>query len=189
MTTTNKNIKKYNNIIYVNNKDIFSLIKNRTNADHTGSTVFVPHVCNNCDIFSAGFAAQIAEQYSVVASNYHLLGKKFLKENMGYCQNIKVFEEQKYKHKLYFCNMIAQDGFINNKNIRPLNYLALVKSMVSLSRFVKNETGFLQKTEKVEIHAPKFGSGIAGGNWNFIENLIEDIWGEYNVYIYTYSKR
>jgi hypothetical protein len=38
---------------------------------------------------------------------------------------------------------------------------------------------------KYEIHAPKFGSGLAGGNWNFIENLIEDIWIDIPVYIYV----
>lgn len=189
MNVINKNIQKSNNLVIINNEDIFSCIKNRVNTDHTGSTVFVPHVCNNCDVFGAGFAAQVGEKYPIVKSNYHMLGKKFLKENMGYCQNIKIFEEPKYKHKLFFCNMIAQNGFSNTKNKRPLNYLALVRSMLSLSAFIKNNTGYLQKTEKIEIHAPKFGSGLAGGNWYFIEDLIEDIWGEYNVYVYSYSKR
>lgn len=184
-----KTLNKNKNIIHVSNGDIFSYITNRVRADHTGSTVFVPHVCNNCDVFSSGFAGQIAEKYPIIASNYHILGKKFLKENMGYCQNIKIFQEPKYKHQLYISNMIAQDGFSNSRKTRPLNYLALVKCMVSLSNFIKKNTGFLQKTENVEIHAPKFGSGIAGGNWNFIEDLIEDIWSEYNVYIYSFIKK
>ena len=43
--------------------------------------------------------------------------------------------------------------------------------------------------KKVEINSPKFGSGLAGGNWYFINDLIEDIWGDFNVYIYNYSKK
>ena len=85
--------------------------------------------------------------------------------------------------------MIAQNGTPSDRNARPINYLGLVKSMNTLGRFIRSETGFLNKTEKVEIHAPKFGSGLAGGNWYFINDLIEDIWGDFNVYIYNYSKK
>jgi hypothetical protein len=187
--TTLKN-KKYRNIVELNPKqNIFDNINQRVSGDHTGSTVFVPHICNNVDLFGAGFAAQVSERYPAVKANYHLLGKSFLKSNLGHCQIIKVYEQQKYKHKLYFANMIAQNGTPGMNNARPLNYLALVKSMVSLSNYIKNNTAFLQKTEKVEIHAPKFGSGLAGGNWNFVCDLIEDIWGDFDVYIYNYSKR
>jgi len=83
--------------------------------------------------------------------------------------------------------MIAQNG-IRSENIpRPLNYLSLVKAMNSLSQYIHFNTGFANKTENIEIHAPKFGSGLAGGNWNFIANLIEDIWKPYNVYVYNYT--
>lgn len=186
MNTLHKNIKPY---IEVNKLDIFTSVSNRIKGDHNGSTVFIPHVCNNVDLFGAGFAAQVADRFPSVKANYHLLGKSFIRNNMGHCQIIKVYEEPKYKHKLYFANMIAQNSIPGPNNKRPIDYLALVKSMASLSSYIKNSTGFYQKTESVEIHAPKFGSGLAGGNWNFITDLIEDIWGDYNVYIYNYSKK
>lgn len=186
MNTLHKQIKPY---VEVNKFDIFTNTFSRVKGDHNGSTVFIPHVCNNVDLFGAGFAAQVAEKFPEVKANYHLLGKSFLKNNMGHCQIIQVFQEPKYKHRLIFANMIAQNGTPNPKNNRPIDYLALVKSMASLSNYIKHNTGFTQKTESVEIHAPKFGSGLAGGNWNFITDLIEDIWGDYNVYIYNYSKK
>ena len=173
----------------VSNQNIFDIIHQRTRADHTGATVFVPHVCNNIDIFGAGFAAQIADRFPSVKADYHMLGKTFLKNNMGYCQIIKVYEEPKYKHKLYIVNMIAQNGTRSQSNPRPLNYYGLVKSMTALSMFINQNTGFVQKTEKVEIHCPKFGSGLAGGNWYFIQDLIDDIWGKYFVTVYQYDKR
>jgi hypothetical protein len=58
--------------------------------------------------------------------------------------------------------------------------------MIQLSQHIHSHTGFLKNNENIEIHAPKFGSGLAGGNWNFISDLIEDIWGKYNVFIYNY---
>jgi hypothetical protein len=169
----------------LSNQNLFEVVRNRIQADNNGATVIVPHVCNNIDLFGAGFAAQVSEYYPEVKANYHVLGKNFLKNNPGHSQIIKVYENQKYRHKLYFANMIAQNGVRGGSNLRPLNYAALVKSMVQISSFIRMNTGFLNKNENVEIHAPKFGSGLAGGNWNFISDLIEDIWGNYNVFIYT----
>lgn len=179
--------KEHGNII--SNHDIFDVIVSRVKAANNGATVFVPHVCNNIDVFSAGFAGQVAEKFPSVQQDYYLLGKSFLRNNLGHCQIVKVYEDPKYKHKLYFANMIAQNGLKSAKNTRPLNYLALVKSMAHLSQYIKQKTGFTSKSEKIEIHAPKFGSGLAGGNWNFIDELIHDIWGEYLVYVYGNPKR
>ena len=167
------------------NDDIFQCVNNRVKSGNTGSTVIVPHVCNNIDLFGAGFAAQVAKHYPSVKIDYHLLGKSFLRSNLGHSQFIKVYEDAKFKHRLYFVNMIAQNGIKSKDNIRPLNYLALVKSMNSISQFIQHN----HKNEKVEIHAPKFGSGLAGGNWNFIADLIEDIWKPYSVYIYNYVSK
>ena len=177
-----------NNIAYSNN-DLFEMVRNRVSLGNEGSTVFVPHVCNNIDLFGAGFAAQVAAKYPIVKENYHLLGKNFLKINLGYSQIVKVYENDKYKHKLCFVNMIGQNGTKSNSNIRPLNYLALVRSMNSLSQHIHNNTGFLNKSEKIEIHCPKFGSGLAGGNWDFITDLIEDIWGKFFVTVYNYPPK
>jgi hypothetical protein len=173
----------------ITNRDIFECIENRIRAGHAGATVIVPHVCNNLDLFGAGFAASVADVYPSVKANYHMLGKTFLKSNLGHSQILKVKEDKKYRHGLYFVNMIAQNGIRSHNNPRPLNYAALVKSMIQISQFINNQTGFSNKTENVEIHAPKFGSGLAGGNWNFISDIIEDVWSKYNVYIYNHPNQ
>jgi len=35
-----------------------------------------------------------------------------------------------------------------------------------------------------QIHAPLFGSGLAGGNWDFIEELINEIWDGYDITVW-----
>jgi hypothetical protein len=179
MQTTHKN--KYNYILTTH--DLFESIRKRANADHAGSSVLVPHVCNNIDLFGAGFAQNVADRYPSVKADYHMLGKTFLRNNLGHSQFLKVYEEPKYKHKIYFVNMIAQNGIRSPSNNRPLNYAALVRCMSQLSQFINQNKG-----ETFEIHAPKFGSGLAGGNWNFISDLIEDIWGRQTVFIYDFKK-
>ena len=170
------------------NRNIFDVVHQVVNAQENGATIFLPHVCNNIDLFDAGFAAQIAKQYPSVKMDYHLLGKSFLSTNLGYSQIIKVFEEPKYRHKLFIVNMIAQNGIRSHHNNRPLNYFALGQCMYKVSQYIHNNTGFASKTEKIQIHCPRFGSGLAGGNWNFISDLINDVWGRFHVTVYNPSK-
>lgn len=184
-TKINKNLPSY----VISNYNLFESVRERVTSGNNGATVFVPHVCNNIDLFGAGFAAQIAEKYPSIKQDYHLLGKHFLRNNLGYSQILKVYEDNKYKHKLFFVNMIAQNGIKSNNNQRPLNYLALVKSMNSLAQYINTKTGFANKTEPVEIHCPKFGSGLAGGNWQFISDLINDVWGQFHVVVYNYPPK
>jgi hypothetical protein len=184
-----KIVNRNNNLnMTYSNHDIFEIIQNRVSAGNNGATVFVPHVCNNIDLFGAGFAAQVAVKFPSVKADYHMLGKNFLKHNLGYAQILKVYEDSKFRHKLYIVNMIAQNGVRGGNNSRPLHYGALVKSMNQLNQYIAMNTEFVNKTENIEIHAPKFGSGLAGGNWNFISDLIEDIWGKFFVTIYNYKK-
>jgi hypothetical protein len=180
----NRTLPKY----MLSNQNLFESIRDRVTSGNDGCTVFVPHVCNNIDLFGSGFAAQLAEKYPSVKQDYHLLGKHFLRNNLGYSQILKVHEDNKFRHKLFFVNMISQNGIKGPNNIRPLNYLALVKSMNTLSQYITSKTGFSNKSEKIEIHCPKFGSGLAGGDWNFISDLIDDIWGKYTVFVYNYKK-
>ena len=150
-------------------------------AGVNGGTVIVPHVCNNVNAFGAGFAGQVADIYPQVKANFHMLGQQ---AKLGHTQFINVKSDQKYRHSIIFGNMIAQNKLINTNNKRPLNYGALVYCMNQVRSYVKE----LQKNSensRVEIHAPKFGSGLAGGNWNFIEELIRDIWYDCEVFVYS----
>jgi hypothetical protein len=84
-------------------------------------------------------------------------------------------------------NMIAQKGIITDKNnTKPIKYEHLVKCMVQV-RFNYNaykDTGH----ELNRIIAPKFGSLRAGGNWKFIEELINEIWADIPVTIFEYKE-
>lgn len=169
-------------IIYDN---LFQSVANHIHIGNNGTSVIVPHVCNNVDSFGAGFAAGVAKYYPIVKENYHMLGSYFLKNNLGYTQFIEVDKNHTYGHKLVFANMIAQNGIISKSNPRPLNYYALVKSMVGVVSYIKSN---FNNEHPVQIHAPKFGSVLAGGNWHFIEELIEDIWTNTPIFIYDLKR-
>lgn len=164
--------------------NLFDYVHGYTKQGNRGTSVIVPHVCNNVNAFGAGFAGVLGDTYPIVKENYHLLGSTFLKNNLGYVQFVEVSKDNTYGHKLIFANMIAQNGLISKNNSRPLNYYALCKSMAHVYRYI---TTNFSTDNKVEIHAPKFGSGLAGGNWKFIADLIDDMWSMYPVFVYEYK--
>ena len=182
MKTKTQNIFTKKNITHLKNKDLFEYVIARIDAKNNGSTVIVPHVCNNINAFGAGFAGAVASRYPIVKENYHLLGPQFLKNNLGYTQYIDVYSDKEYGHKLIFANMISQNGLLSNTNPRPINYLALAKCMASISKYILSQK---DNDNPIEIHCPKFGAGLAGGNWSFINNLIEDIWNTVPVFVYS----
>lgn len=175
-----KTITKKDNL-YTINGDLFEHLEDSIKAGNNGTSIIVPHVCNNIDLFGAGFAAAVSQHYPMVKENYHLLGSKFLKDNLGYVQFVEVKKNVPFNHKLIFANMIAQQGTINRNNPRPLHYLALTKCMVNIRNYII--TNF--KDQKVQIRCPKFGCGLAGGNWFFIQDLIKDIWTDFDIIVYN----
>lgn len=179
-TKFNKSNTKNNNINYIKNKDLFSIAEDRIKSGYTGATVIVPHVCNNINLFGAGFAAYVASTFPNVKENFHMLGNK---SKLGKTQFVVCDNNNEYKHNLVVANMIAQNGTISKSNPRPLNYAALVYCMSEVNSYIK-ELKNINESAKVEIHTPKFGSGLAGGDWAFIEQLINDIWLEHSLFVY-----
>lgn len=171
---------KTNDIIF-SKEDIFKSTLDRVQAKNIGCSVIIPHVCNNVNAFGAGFAGAVAEQYPEVKDNFHMLGKN---QKLGTVQYVSVYKDRNYGYELIFANMIAQNGLKSFNNKRPLSYLALGYCMNHVSGFIRQKTSE-DNTIKYEIHCPKFGSGLAGGNWNFIQELIVDAWNNYTTFVYV----
>jgi O-acetyl-ADP-ribose deacetylase (regulator of RNase III) len=63
----------------------------------------------------------------------------------------------------FVVNMIAQNGFKNSHNRVPLDYDALDKCL---------EKVYLSLPSNYTVHLPKIGTGLAGGKWEKVEELI-----------------
>lgn len=167
--------EKNDHSFHIVKEDIFdisyNIIKSKSNV-----CIVIPHVCNNVNAFGAGFANAVSARYPEVKANFHVNGS----QKLGKTQFITALSIN--QSKIVIANMIAQNGLLNSKNKRPLHYPSLVKCMYDVKDFLKRNQ---QNTESsIEIHAPKFGSGLAGGNWFFIADLIDDIWSSIDTFIY-----
>ena len=180
---TNAQINSHSFRMSQNN--IFDTVNTILKSGANGSSILIPHICGNINTFKNGFAKNIADLYPEVEANFLLLGQNFIKTNPGHVQFINIPIKSEYRHKLIFVNMICHDQPSKLSNKRLLNYGSLVKCMSHISIFIKNNIDKnVSNRPLFQIHAPKFGCGFSGGNWSFISDLIDDIWGDYTTFIY-----
>lgn len=141
----------------------------------TDKNIVISHVCNNLGKIASGFVVPLIKKWPKVKEEYL---KNFKLGNVNFVE---------VEPNITVANMISQVGLIGINNKRPLKYDILVDCMKLVGWYTKNH--FL-KGEEASIYAPKFGSLRSGGNWSFIEELINDIWitNDIKVTIFEYKE-
>ena len=128
----------------------------------------IAHICNDKGAWGAGFVMAISKKWKEPETLYRL---KRIYE-LGTVDYIDVDME----NNIFVANMIAQHG--TGKNLIgdiPLRYTALVDCLRKLNDMAKHLNA--------SVHMPKIGSGLAGGNWEVIEQIIrETLDCEVNIY-------
>jgi O-acetyl-ADP-ribose deacetylase (regulator of RNase III) len=125
----------------------------------------IMHINNNVGTWGGGFVLAVSDKWPIARKVY--LDDKSLM--LGDIQIIPVEEN------ISVINMVAQDDFPTNEFPVAVDYEALADCFWEITRRVPT---------KVTLHAPRIGTGIAGGDWNEIELRIHQELGDYNVIIY-----
>ena len=155
------------------------------NVKNVKGNVIIPHVCNNIGAWGAGFVVPLGKKYPLAKEEY----KRWFNEDqynffLGNTQFVQV------DNNVFVANMVAQDGITSGSTgdrsrvvDRPLRYDALFQCMIQVADFAESID------PQAVIHCPKFGSGLAGGYWGFIIQMIEDIWDKrgLDTVVYTYG--
>ena len=142
--------------------------------------VLVAHVCNDVGAFGAGFVLAVTKAWGQGPEHKYKeqVSATPASERLGEVSYALVKEAPNgdlLSPQIIVANMIAQSSTISTGNRRPLKYNALARCMDEVARIViksQNEN----KCRIDSIHCPKFGSDLAGGDWAFIEELINDCW-------------
>ena len=145
-----------------------------------GEIVLIPHCCNNQNGWGAGFVLALNRKWKEPEQRY----RDFCRINDG----IPILGEvcyAKIDNHLVIANMIGQDGTVSTDNPKPIKYVALAKCMGKVVEYI--ELMQCRTSDKVVIHTPKFGSELAGGNFSFILELIEEIWIEAGIDVVIYE--
>ena len=143
--------------------------------------VIIPHCCNNKGVMGAGVALSLRKKWPDVFEVYEKM-----QAPSHYCLLGKV-SYAKIDNHLVIANMIGQDGTVSKDNAKPVKYWALAAAMIQVVGYI--EMIQEQTSNPVVIHCCKFGSDLAQGNWEFILELIREIWLEngIDVVIYEYN--
>ena len=131
--------------------------------------IIIPHICNDEGKFGKGFVVPLAERFPRCKEEY-----------LRWCQNkfdvertiLFGLSKVQFVHvgqNVTVANMIAQKGLISEDNPTPIKYAALTGAMGSVGYACS-------LIPDCQIHTVKFGSGLAGGNWDYIEYMIKELW-------------
>lgn len=154
--------------------DLFSFVPSQCKP---AQVVYLCHCCNDCGAWGAGFVIPLSRSFPLARQEYIQWHRGLLVDNtMPFELGAVQFVHLDSKPKIRICNMIGQHGVGGG---RPLRYNALAKCMDHVATVI--EACRTQGDHLPVIHAPFFGSDLAGGNWNFIEQLIDDCWLKKNI--------
>jgi hypothetical protein len=122
----------------------------------------IPHVTNDIGAWGSGFVVALSNRWPEPESKYRAAGT----QKLGTVQTVKV------EPGIYVANMCAQHDirgkFKNGGPRQPIRYGALFRCMLHVGQFTVGQ--------EASIHAPRFGSDRAGGDWKVIEALILETW-------------
>ena len=153
-----------------------------TNPQKTSKNeiVMIVHCCNNKNVWGAGFTSALSKKWKEPEQVYR-----------AFCENNKKFPilgkvcYAKIDNHLVIANMIGQDGTVSETNPIPVKYWALANAMKEVVGYIDMIQS--QTSNPIVIHACKFGSDLAQGNFDFILELIREIWLENGIDVVVYE--
>lgn len=116
------------------------------------------HISNDIGGWGAGFVIALSHRWSAPEERYRAMSKENMK--LGNVQFVKVEDD------ITVVNMIAQHLCWAENGIPPIRYEAVRECLKKVNEYAT--------TINATIHAPRFGSGLAGGDWDKIEEIIKE---------------
>lgn len=128
------------------------------NIDKVIFLASIIHGCNAQGVMGAGVARQIRQTYPEAFQTYVF----DLKDKRLYLGDVSIYW---HNAGLAIHNAITQIEVGSNK--RQVNYWAIAKVFEHAITFCKDF--------KMDLNFPKIGAGLTGGDWDIIEQIINDV--------------
>jgi len=143
---------------------------NILNADED----IIGHQVNTKGVMGAGLAKQIRNKYPLVYANYkELCGDNKYRSLLGTSQYVDVQDKT-------IVNMFAQDGYGTSKI--QTDYKALKLCLEGIIYSVTTDYCLLHNKS---VALPfGLGCGLAGGDWNKVYGIIDEVFSNYEVTLY-----
>ena len=143
-----------------NPKGLLRFVNGDATQPQGSSNRYILQIVNDEGKYGAGFSGALSRRWPKVEQEYRRWWReRYGKLNLGDIQVIQILSD------LVVINMVAQKGIVNDKNPKPIDYSALQKCL--------SKAGDEISQYNAGVHAPRIGCGLAQGNWEQIELLIE----------------
>lgn len=144
-----------------------------TNPDEPS---LIAHICNNAGGWGAGFVMALSavdEGPEDAYRQWYRNGKtkSGIPFQLGEVQLVRFGDH-------IVANMVAQNN-VDPKARPPIDYDALRTCLEKLT--------LIAQRSGLPVVGPKFGSGIAGGDWDVIEEMIEDTLIAHDIHVTIFS--
>lgn len=132
----------------------------------------IAHVCNNIGAWGAGFVLAISKRWSEPEREYRSMSST--ERKLGNVQFVPVETD------IVVANMIGQENIkANDYGVPPVRYAAI---KICLERVLS-----LAKSMNASIHMPQIGCGLAGGQWEIMEQVIIAASKNFDAKIFVYD--
>jgi O-acetyl-ADP-ribose deacetylase (regulator of RNase III) len=150
-----------------------TIVRGDAAAPHGDGNKLIVHCCNNVGAWGAGFVLSLSKKWPQVEARYKSMFKMRKFMYLGYVQYIKVSDG------ITVANLIGQHSVGWHAHTPPIVYQAIEIGLYDIAQHA-SERGY-------SVHCPKFGSDLAGGNWNHIEDMLRHIVCRRNVHVTVYE--
>lgn len=162
----------------------------------TDKKIIIPHCCNDIGGWGSGFVVPLRNKWAETERRYRAwYAQKTDESHLAPFSNEENHEVTRYwdhgtkfelgavqfvpvEQNVTVANMIGQHQTIRTNN-KPIRYLAIADAIRKVAEVAIEFDA--------QIHAPKFGAGLAGGDWKVIEALIQEAWVDRGISVTIYQ--
>ena len=146
-------------------KEIKYVKGDATNPSGEGLKI-ICHVCNDVGGWGRGFVLALSKKWKDPENSYRKWSRKSASMcvstddmfRLGNIQFVPVEED------LMVANMIGQHDIRWKNGEPPVRYDAIEKCLIKVAQYAKENNA--------SVVCPRFGAGLAGGDWSTIEDII-----------------
>jgi len=146
-----------------------------THPAGSGNKIIV-HICNDIGHWGGGFTGAISRRWlkpQMAYHHFHTLHDTDRPMELGTIQLVKV------ERDIWVANVIGQHGTGNRGYVPPIRYDAVRAGLknVRIKAARKNAS----------VHMPRIGCGLAGGNWERMEQIIHEELTNHGIDVTVYT--
>ncbi len=150
-------------------------LKGDATVPQSSGIKIIAHICNDIGGWGKGFVLAISKRWPEPEAAYRKWHRERNANNFA-LGALQLIQTTQYIH---VANMVAQRGTKTGSKGVPIRYEAVKKCLEGLAVKAK-ELG-------ASVHMPRIGCGLAGGTWDKIEPLIEDLLSKKGIAVYVYD--